>query len=115
MKKFLGILLFITSCCSQNDLTLIKDAQSHAQKLRKHFIGYNNEDVSSLIAETQEISYRLKAAKFNDLATKFDSYTDVLMYGNRTINESIQDTKELIRKGVCDCDYRPCVKGVFSR
>jgi len=110
MKKFLGILLIVTACCSQEELVTIKSAQAHAEKIRNHFRGCISSDVSTLVAETQFIANRLKLFKFDKLANKFYSYLDVLMYGNNTLDESVRDTRELVTKGVNPCDYKQCLE-----
>lgn len=109
MKKFLGILLLISACCKPGEQEIVREAQIHAQKLRSHFMGYRSEDVSTLIAETKEISYQLKLLKLNRLANKFDSYTDVLMYGNNTLDESVKDMLELVNKGIYPCEFETCM------
>lgn len=57
----------------------------------------NTTDISTLIAETQKISARLKRENRYAEARKFDSYTDVLMFGNNTLDESLNDVMELIK------------------
>ena len=114
MKKLLGILLILTACCSQQEQNTLRDAQAHAEKIRNHFLGYVSEDVSTLISETQIIAYRLKSLKFCKLANKFNSYVDVLMYGNNTMHESVKDMEDLVYKGVCACDYRLCIENPFN-
>ena len=115
MKKLLGILLILTACCSQQEQDALRDAQAHAEKIRNHFLGYVSEDVSTLITETQIMSYRLKSLKFCKLANKFNSYLDVLMYGNNTMNESVRDMQDLVYKGVRACDYRLCIENPFNK
>lgn len=110
MKKLLGIFLIVTACCSNEEMNTLKDARYHAEKIRSHFMGHASEDVSTLIVETRSISHRLKSLKFRKLANKFDSYADVLIYGNDTIQESVKDMQDLVREGVCDCDYKPCIE-----
>ncbi len=115
MKKYLGILLLLAACCSQEELGILKYAQMHAEKLRNHFIGYITEDISTLVAETQAISYQLRLLKFNELANKFNSYLDVLMYGNQTLDESVKDVQDLIYKGVCPCEYARCMENPLDK
>ncbi len=115
MKKYLGILLLLTACCNQEEREVLKYAQAHAEKLRSHFIGQTVSDVSTLVTETQVISYKLKSLKFNDLANKFNSYLDVLMYGNRTLDESVKDVQDLIYTGVCPCEYERCIENPLSK
>ena len=110
MKKLLGIFLIVTACCNNEELNTLRDARNHAEKIRNHFMGHVSEDVSTLIAKTRGISYRLKSLKFYGLANKFDSYTDVLIYGNDTIQESVKDMQDLVRGGVCACDYKLCIE-----
>jgi hypothetical protein len=78
-------------------------AEQQTCKLRKHFIGNSSTDVSTLIHETMEVSRKLKRAGMMDEANKFDSYTDVLMYGNNTIDESINDVLALVKRRECTC------------
>jgi hypothetical protein len=56
-------------------------------------------DVSTLIAETRAISAQLRRSCMKEQANKFDSYVDVLMYGNRTIDESLNDVMKLVKNG----------------
>lgn len=116
MKKFLVLLLFVTACSSSRESVpvIVQEALYHAEKVREHFMGFTSEDLSSLIAETRALSRRLKAAKFNRLARKFDSYIDVLMYGNQTLAESVKDMQDLIIYGLDECDYKPCLKNCYN-
>jgi len=115
MKKLLAVFLIVTACCSTEEKNVLRDAQNHAEKIRSHFTGYVSEDVSTLIAETRVIAHRLKSLNFCGLANKFNSYIDVLMYGNNTINESVKDVQKLVREGVCSCDYNLCITNPFSK
>jgi hypothetical protein len=74
----------------------------HEKRLRKHFISgcKCGQDISALIHETMIISEELKRLGRKKEARKFDSYVDVLMFGNRTINESLEDVMKLVRKPV---------------
>jgi hypothetical protein len=87
-------------------------ADKHADKLRKHFIGDSTVDVSTLIQETRAVSGRLKRAGMYEQANKFDSYTDVLMYGNNTLPESINDVMELVKHRNCVC---PTLQGLKTK
>jgi hypothetical protein len=70
----------------------------HAGKLRAHFTsGCKCGDVSFLISETMAISRELKRLNRREEARRFDSYADVLMFGNRTIDESLEDVMRLVR------------------
>ncbi|GHU17007.1 hypothetical protein FACS189472_03290 [Alphaproteobacteria bacterium] len=102
----LGALL-LESCCNK-DSDSFKSRNRHRSeniggaiqiqiaKLRNHFLGYEGIDVSTLIAETSTLSIELKRAGRYEEAKKFDSYIDVLMFGNNTIDESINDVIELV-------------------
>ena len=99
----LCIYLILSGCyCVKSDETCTV-AQLHAEKLRRHFSGKLVEDVSTLIQETKTISSQLKAAGLKKQANEFDSYVDVLMFGNRTIDESLNDVMTLVKqkKQVC--------------
>ncbi len=115
MKKILGILLILTACCSTEERNILNEAKFQEERIRNHFMGYVSEDVSTLIAETQIIAYKLKSLKFHKLANKFNSYIDVLMYGNRTIYESVKDMQDLVYKGICACDYPYCIENPFVK
>ena len=65
--------------------------------------------------KTYCINLLLKSLKLNGLANKFDSYADVLIYGNDTIQESVKDMQDLVRGGVCSCDYKPCIESPFNK
>ncbi len=117
MKKFLVLLLLVNACSSSSSESvpvMVQEALYHAEKVREHFMGFTSEDLSSLIAETRALSRRLKAAKFNKLARKFDSYIDVLMYGNQTLAESVKDMQDLVIYGLDECDYKPCLKNCYN-
>ncbi|MDR2781788.1 MAG: hypothetical protein LBB21_05055 [Holosporaceae bacterium] len=72
-------------------------ADQHVEKLRRHFIGEIVGDISTLISETRVISATLKQSGMSQQANRFDSYIDVLTYGNRTIDESLNDVMELVK------------------
>lgn len=83
-----------------NGQHLVTEAERHAQLLRAHFIGGDvGLDLSTLIAQTRSLSMRLKRTGRLKTANQFDSYTDVLMYGNNTIDESINDVMKLVNFG----------------
>lgn len=82
------------------DQYLITEAERHAQLLRAHFLGKDvGLDLSTLIAQTRALSARLKRVGKLKTANQFDSYTDMLMYGNNTIDESINDVMKLVNFG----------------
>ncbi|MDR2067875.1 MAG: hypothetical protein LBP41_02710 [Holosporaceae bacterium] len=102
--------MFLTGCCTKFfSCDMEVAAEKHADKLRKHFIGDSTVDVSTLIHETRAVSGRLKRAGMYEQANKFDSYTDVLMYGNNTLPESINDVMELVKHRNCVC---PTLQGL---
>lgn len=72
------------------------------------------EDVSTLIRRTRAISTQLKARGMYGRANRFDSYIDVLMYGNRTLEESIRDVEDLVKTGQIGQDSLSNV-GMVSR
>ena len=100
LKVEILILLLLASCCRCNHSGRYiggNEIRRHEQKLRDHFIGKGEFDVSTLISETKKISAYLKKNCRLAEANKFDSYIDVLMYGNHTIEESLNDVMKLIR------------------
>lgn len=83
------------------------------EKLRVHFSGKSVGDLSELIQQAKAFSRDLKAHNNVAEANKMDSYIDVLMYGNRTIDESIDDVMMLVKNGHhhnIDQSKRPCRK-----
>lgn len=72
-------------------------ASSLEDRLRSHFSGQKTYEVSGLITETRIASSAFKRMGYSAIANKFDSYTDVLMYGNRTLAESMNDVIALVR------------------
>ena len=103
LKKFWLVGMVVLAACSGGNAgDVASDAERHAAVLRAHFSGRNvSADVSTLIAQTRSISTRLKQARMQKAANKFDSYTDVLMYGNKTIDESLNDVMDLVKNGYC--------------
>lgn len=72
-------------------------ASNLEDRLRSHFSGQKTYEISGLIAETRTASNAFKRMGYPAIANKFDSYTDVLMYGNRTLAESMNDVISLVR------------------
>lgn len=72
-------------------------ASNLEDRLRSHFSGQKTYEVSGLITETRMASNAFKRMGYPAIANKFDSYTDVLMYGNRTLAESMNDVMALVR------------------
>ncbi|MDR0632452.1 MAG: hypothetical protein LBF54_04440 [Holosporaceae bacterium] len=106
MHRALFICLVLSGCFNKST-EICPVAQSHAEKLRRHFRGEKTEDISTLISETRAISARLKQSCMKEQANKFDSYIDVLTYGNRTIDESLGDVMKLTKhkkNDVCGCN-----------
>ena len=116
LGKFVAAISFsilLSSCSFFGGNSRAEDlADRHEQKLRQYFTsgGKGNADVSTLISETREISRRLKAAGMNRRANRFDSYVDVLTYGNKTIDESIKDVENLVKGkgGIGSGDSKVC-------
>jgi hypothetical protein len=100
MKGWWLICLVVPSCsCNRN---VVEKSPAAAQiledKLRRHFVGRREGDISTLIQETSALSARLKAAGMRRQSNRFDSYVDVLTYGNNTIDESLDDVMMLVRR-----------------
>ncbi len=112
MRKFISVICFalMTSCCSKynNDMDFV--AARQREKLKAHFsqgikksrcgTDVRSYDLHSLIYETRYIAGRLRAQGRMKEANEFDSYVDVLMFGNKTIDESIDDVVKLVNGGV---------------
>jgi hypothetical protein len=97
-----GIKKFFQPCSggSYSNVDINDAAERHEERLRQHFTyGNTGVDVSTLIAETRRISAQLKYSGNISAANRFDSYTDVLMFGNRTIDESLNDVMRLVHGG----------------
>jgi hypothetical protein len=97
--RMLLLALLLASCSGEDNCcpSATDIATGHKEKLRAHFRGNGRTtDISTLIAETRRISARLKRENRYAEARKFDSYTDVLMFGNNTLEESLNDVMELI-------------------
>jgi hypothetical protein len=102
MYKILFCCLVLVGCCEESQRCI--NAERHAEKLYRHFSGRRGGDVSTLIMETRAISAQLKASGMYKQANSFDSYIDVLTYGNRTIDESLSDVMRLVKnRGNCIC------------
>ncbi|MDR1982873.1 MAG: hypothetical protein LBQ08_03705 [Holosporaceae bacterium] len=114
MYKVLISCFILVGCCAGSQRCL--NAERHAEKLYRHFSGKRAGDVSTLIMETRAVSAQLKASGMHKQANKFDSYIDVLMYGNKTIDESINDVIKLVKyhdNCVCSVPQR-ALAGVCS-
>lgn len=117
MFRKVGVILlgtFVSACCRHDSEQqqpmqynnyrkpsyIFAEAEQHALILRAHFLGQDvGIDLSTLISRTRSISTRLKRAGKLKMANQFDSYTDVLMYGNNTLDESINDVMRLVSNG----------------
>jgi hypothetical protein len=94
-----GLASFFKSSCNDGR-DIAGAAKIHEEKLRRHFTyGSIGVDVSTLIAETRRISAQLKYSGNIKDANRFDSYIDVLMFGNRTVDESLHDVMRLVSGG----------------
>ena len=110
----LFLVILSSCCCGSGDIGSVAD--KHEEKLRQHFIsGGVLSDISTLIAETRDISARLKRDSLKKRANKFDSYIDVLTYGNNTIEESLKDVMELIQGRGGSGGKCPTFRGLFKR
>lgn len=94
-------LFFLGGCCADKSCERAHQAaNAHEEKLKKYFTaapGDRSEDVSSLAKETQAIADQLRAHGDFKTANRFDSYRDVLLYGNHTIDESLDDVLKLVK------------------
>ena len=95
---FFSLIVLLTSCSSvSRSEHVTQSADLHEVKLKRHFLGNNvGTDMSSLINETKLIADQLRADGEIEKANRFDSYVDVLMFGNNTIDESINDVIKLV-------------------
>lgn len=69
------------------------------RRIQMHFKGLSNaatEDVVTLISAAQAVVKSLKNANLMYYANKLESYIDVLMFGKKAIQSSIDDTQRLI-------------------
>jgi hypothetical protein len=89
--------------------------ERHEKKLRRHFSGERVEDISTLISETKSISCQLKRSGRMREANRFDSYVDVLTYGNRTVDESLDDVMRLINRGAGNAKTDDCENIFFVK
>ena len=97
-KSLLFFVLFLMNGCGNYfDGQTNSYAVEHQMKLRQHFSGMKRQDISTLISETAKIANELKMSGQTKLANKFDSYIDVLTYGQHTIPESIRDVRCLMK------------------
>lgn len=69
------------------------------RRIQLHFKGYSdaaNEDIVTLISDTQHVVLALKNAHLLYYADKLESYIDVLMFGKKAVQCSINDVQSLI-------------------
>lgn len=111
MKRIVFLLLIVSMCgCEMSiyDQDNLSNRQfddtvtAHEYLLREHFLGHHvpGYDIATLLNNTTTIANQLrKLGRFED-ANRFDSYRDVLTYGQYTIEESINDVQKLIDLGV---------------
>lgn len=80
----------------------------NAFKLRfcNYMLGYRNDNRDQLIAMAKEISEYYKKMRMYDMARTFDSYRDVLLFGNETIAESWDDTMDLLESFQAEIERR---------
>lgn len=121
-------------CRGRRSLTTteLRSIASRHEMLLKNYFTYGSngkvneygggDDVSTLISKTMAIAASFREKGLYAEANRFDSYVDVLMYGNRTIEESIRDVENLVKsRGVmhnkkrnCQCPTGPCAKCLDS-
>ena len=100
MHKYIALLFLLVGCQMGSDVFEQK-VINHELLLREHFLGHSTEyDMAGLINMTTEIANQLRGRGRLADANRFDSYRDVLIYGNLTIDESMNDVKKLIHNGV---------------
>ena len=80
----------------------------NAFKLRfcNYMLGYRNDDRDQLISMARDISEYYKRMRMYDMARTFDSYRDVLLFGNETISESWDDTMDLLETFQAEIERR---------
>lgn len=122
-KKYL-VLVFImcamlglTGCQTGPERRFDDRVVAHERLLREHFLGhYTGLDLAELINRTTNIANQLRGRGRLKDANRFDSYRDVLIYGQYTIDESINDVQKLIKDGVRNDNrtcFSFCVKNIF--
>jgi len=101
MIKHLAVLLCL-SACSMTQQTpergLLAESYQLENKLRIHFSGHRQGDISTLSREALNMAKKLKRANMTAEANRFESYADVLIYGNQTLEESMQDVFNLVNR-----------------
>lgn len=111
MKKNAGgylvwlLLLSICGCQTSPESQLNEQLNTavlrHENLLRQHFLGQTTGyDVATLLNITTDIADQLRNFGYLKDARRFDSYRDVLMYGQYTIDESIDDVQKLVDHGL---------------
>lgn len=120
MKTTFGIIslfLFLGGCCADKSCERVQQiASAHEEKLKKYFTAAPSdrvEDISSLARETRVIADQLRATGDPVRANRFDSYCDVLFYGNHTIDESLNDVIKLVKGGKFQ-STNPCTPKTFT-
>lgn len=63
-----------------------------------YMLGYRDDNPKELVEMAKNISSSYKKMRMYDMASKFDSYQDVLIYGKETIPESWDDTTDLLEE-----------------
>lgn len=72
--------------------------QTFKVRFCNYMLGYRNDDPKELAEIAKNISSSYKRRRMYDAASKFDSYRDVLIYGQETIPESWDDTTDLLEE-----------------
>lgn len=104
--KYLILILILCVCgCQVSSKDRLNEHLStavvaHENLLRQHFLGQpTGHDISALLNTTTDIADQLRGLGRLKDARRFDSYRDVLMYGQYTIDESINDVQRLVDYG----------------
>lgn len=111
------MVLGLAGCQTGSNNLLNNQVVAHERLLREHFLGHHTKyDMAELINKTTDIANQLRGLGRLKDANRFDSYRDVLIYGQYTIDESIKDVQSLIKNGVPDngtC-FSFCLPSIFS-
>ena len=118
MYRYIVLMFLLSGCQTINSNSFDQEVVNHELLLRQHFLGHSTGyDIAGLINKTTEIANRLRALGRLSDANRFDSYRDVLIYGNRTIDESMRDVELLVHKGVpkhCE-GFWQSIKNLFNK
>ena len=105
MLKKVVVLLVLSGCSvfqTSHQQQVLSDYIKLENKLRLHFSGCRQGDISTLSRDAIEMATRLRRANMHAEANRFESYADVLIYGNQTLEESMQDVFNLVNGKVAN-------------